>query len=109
LTIEQIDEMAVDVARRLTDETMLIMSKKISAESIFELLERWLRFSGFNFHHETEEYNHRHTYVVQHNMGRHWSYYLARLLEEAVSEFAEGVPPDVDATENALYIRLSIK
>jgi hypothetical protein len=36
LTIEQMDEMAVDVARRLTDETMLC-PKKISAESIFEL------------------------------------------------------------------------
>lgn len=109
LTVEQVDKIAVDIARGLTDETMLVMAKKPTIESILELLERWLRFSGFNYHHKVEEYNHRHTYVIQHNMGKHWSYYLARLLEKAISEFAESVPPDVDATENALYIRLSVK
>lgn len=109
LTPEQIDVLARNGARGLADETLLIMSKKRSGASILEVTERWIRVAGFSYHHEVgPDDNNNHMYVIQHNMGRNWSYYLARLFEEATSEFV-AARPDVEATENALYITVAFK
>lgn len=103
LTKEQIDALAEDVSRGLTDETMMIMTKERTEESIFELFERWIRVSGFNYHHEISEDGR--IFVIQHNMGENWSRYVSRIIEHAASEF-RNVKPDIQVTENALFIKI---
>lgn len=108
---DQVDKIAVSMAKRLSEETLMIMTKRVTGESILEIIDRWIRVSGFNYHHEVKqdsEHYPQHVYVIQHDMGANWSYYLARLFEEAVSEFMK-VKPEVGATENALYIAMSFK
>jgi hypothetical protein len=103
LTKEQIDALAADISRGLTDETMMIMTSKRTEEAVFQLLERWIRVSGFNYHHEISEDSR--IFVIQHNMGQNWSNYLSRLYEHAATEFMN-VKPETEVTENALFIRL---
>lgn len=103
LTKEQVDALAEDVARGLTDETMMIMTKERTEESIFELFERWIRVSGFNYRHEISEDSR--ILIIQHNMGENWSHYLSRLMEHAASGFMN-IKPETQITENALFIRI---
>ncbi|WP_148699842.1 hypothetical protein [Candidatus Nitrososphaera evergladensis] len=104
MTKEQIDALAADVSRGLIEETMMIiMTSQRTEEPVFELLERWIRVSGFNYRHEVTDDSH--IFVIQHNMGENWSHYMGRLFEEAASEFMR-VKPDTQVTENALFIRI---
>ena len=103
LSEKQIDDLARQVVKDLVGAAMLIIVKKRNTDSVVELLERWLRVSGFNYHVEAEG-DHR-MYVIQHNMGRKWSYYLARLLEEFAYAL-EMVRPDIKTAETALYVMM---
>lgn len=101
LTKEQVSALAESAARDLTDETMMIMTRRRTEESVFELLERWIRVAGFNYRHEIS--GDARIFVIQHNMGGNWSYYISHLIEHAISEFAT-VKPDTQTTENAVFI-----
>lgn len=103
LTEKQIDDLARYVVKDLVGTALLIIVKNRNTNSVVELLERWLRVSGFDYHLEVEG-DHR-MYVIQHNMGRKWSYYLARLFEEVAYEL-EMVRPDIKTTESALYVMM---
>lgn len=100
---KQIDDLAHYVVKDLVGAALLIIVKNHSTNSVVELLERWLRVTGFNYHIETD--GDCRTYVIQHNMGRKWSYYLARLFEE-VSYELEMVRPDIKTAESALYVMM---
>jgi hypothetical protein len=103
LTKEQIDTIAADVSRGMTDDLMMIMPSKRTEESIFELLERWIRVCGFNYHHKINDIER--VFVIQHDMGGKWSQYLGRLFEHVSSDFMNA-KPETEITENALYIRI---
>lgn len=104
LTQEQIDTLGTSLSQDLSFGNMM-MVRGSTEKSILEFLERWLRACGFNYQREIKE--NYYTYVIQHEMGIKWSYYLARLFEEIASIF-KTAKPDIEATENALYIKLKI-
>jgi hypothetical protein len=103
LTKEQIDSLAQRAEHHLAGETMMIMTKKLTEQSVLELIERWIRMSGFQYYHTIDRDNH--IFVIQHNMGEKWSYYLSRLFEE-VSSRINYVKPEVQMTNNVLLVRL---
>lgn len=76
---KEIDDLAHNAIQNLVGTAMLVIVKKHSTESAIELLERWMRISGLP--HRVEVKDDGKTYVIQHDMGRKWSYYLARLFE----------------------------
>lgn len=106
LTKEQVHAIASSIGRELTDETMFIMAKRRTAESILELIERWIRISGFSYRYEMDRDDH-HVYIIRHDMGMNWSLYLAQLFEEASSGLVT-FKPDAEVTETAVLIRLKI-
>lgn len=108
---DEVDRIAARVAQHVNDETMLIISKNVSARSVLEVIERWIRACSFNYRHEIDEGKdgeQRHTFVIQHDMGMNWSRYLSRLFEESVSEYLI-CNPETSATENTLFIAISLK
>lgn len=103
MTEKQIDDLAHQLVKDLIGTALLIVVKNRDENSVVELLERWIRISGFAYRVE-EESGHR-AYIIQHNMGRKWSYYLARLFEEVAYEL-EMIRPDIKTADGALYVML---
>lgn len=101
LTNKQIDDLAHRVVKHLVGTAMLVIVRKHNGNLVIELLERWIRISGLIYHLHAED-NDR-TYVIKHDMGRKWSYYLARLFEEAAYEL-KMVRPDIKIADEALYV-----
>ncbi|HEU4984575.1 MAG TPA: hypothetical protein VFT58_02950 [Nitrososphaera sp.] len=111
LTREQIDEIANRYVQDVSDPTLMITGKKFSPESFLELVDRWMRATGFEYQHEVSKSNnnHRHfVYVILHNMGQNWSYLMAQILGRAASSFTIK-KPDMRATESTLYIALDLE
>ena len=62
--------------------------------------ETWIKISGYPYRHEV---NHtRHSYVIQHDIGKNWSLYLAQLYRSLFEEF--GLKRvEFDLSHNTLY------
>ena len=103
---KEIDDLARRVVRHLTSTAMMVIIRKSNGGSAVELLERWIRISGLSYSLETE--GDSRTYVIQHDMGRKWSYYLARLFEEVAFELKMD-RPDIKIADGAFYIKLDHK
>src|SRR5918994_1393133 len=64
-----------------------------------DVIETWIKISGYPYRHEVN-YT-RHSYVIQHDMGKNWSLYLAELFRYLFEEF--GLKRvEFDLTHNSL-------
>jgi hypothetical protein len=61
-----------------------------------------IRISGPYRHEETNNGQNRHSYVIQHDMGKKWSIYLANLYQFLFDELGENKRIEFDKTENTL-------
>ena len=77
LTEEQVKAAAEQIARTTNLDFLMLLKNKISIDSAIDFIESWLRASNIVYRHERTE--NKHTFVIQHNMGRHWSIYLGEL------------------------------
>jgi hypothetical protein len=105
LSEEEVDRMAKDMARELRDASLL-MVRKHTEKSLLEFMERWVKTSGYSYRHIVED-NH-HTYIIQHDMGYKWSYYLNRLFSYVAEEAAIN-KPEIKSSDKMLVVNLKVK
>lgn len=106
LTEEQIDAVAHDLSLDLTDGNLMMLVRERTQKAVLQFMENWLKASGFDYHHEMERGSH--IYVIQHNMGAKWSYYLSKIFERTALKLTTS-KPEIKTTEDALYIKLAIE
>jgi len=66
------------VAKTTNNDSILLMKNQYTLKSALDLLESWIKISGYPHRHE-EINNHqkKHSYVIQHDMGMKVSIYFA--------------------------------
>ncbi len=91
--MEKYDEQDVKLIGRhvanLTNKDFLLMLTNVyNVESALECIETWSRISGYQYKHGilTSDKN-MHRYIIQHDMGKKWSTYLAELCRSIFDEF----------------------
>jgi hypothetical protein len=100
----EIKSTALHVARASNRELLLHLRTTISIEAALDFFESWLRASNFAYRHETNQ-DFRHSYVVQHNMGRKWSLYVGELFKHLFKE-CKAQKCEYDAREGTLHITI---
>lgn len=99
LSEQEITSVAEDIAKRETKDFVLLLRNKYNIESGLDVIETWIRISGHPYRHEVN-YT-RHSYIIQHDMGRNWSLYMAEQYRFLFEEFdLEKV--DFDINDNTL-------
>jgi hypothetical protein len=102
---EEIRSLAEYIAKRDTKDCVLLLRSEYSIESAIDVLETWVRISGYAYRHEVHDT--RHSYVIQHDMSKKWSLYLAELFKNILEQFKlKGTGFDI--TENSLAFTLDI-
>jgi hypothetical protein len=70
------------------------------------VIETWIKISGYPYRHEVN-YT-RHSYVIQHDMGKNWSLYMAELYGFLFEEF--GLKKvEFDLNHNTLHFIVDIE
>lgn len=82
---KEISSVAEDIAKRETKDFVLLLRNEYDIESALDVIETWLKISGYPYTHEIT-YS-RHSYVIQHDMGMNWSLYIAELYRFLFEEF----------------------
>lgn len=83
-TEEQVISIAAHVSKTAKDNVLLLRSQYNMANAL-DVLETWIAISGFTYKHAID--GSRHTFVIQHEMGKKWSLYLAELCRNMCHEF----------------------
>jgi hypothetical protein len=82
---EEISSIAKYIAKNDTKDFVLLLRNVYNIESALDVIETWIKISGYPYRHEAN-YT-RHTYVIQHDMGKNWSIYMAELYRFLFEEF----------------------
>jgi hypothetical protein len=103
LSEQEITSVAEDIAKRDIKDFVLLLRNKYNIESSLDVIETWIRISGHPYRHEAS-YG-RHSYVIQHDMGRNWSLYMAELYRFLFEEF-DLKKVDFDINDNTLHFEV---
>jgi hypothetical protein len=82
---KEISSIAEYIAKNETKDFVLLLRNEYNIESALDVIETWIKISGYPYRHEAN-YT-RHSYVIQHDMGRNWSLYMAELYRFLFEEF----------------------
>jgi hypothetical protein len=82
---KEISIIAGDIAKNETKDFILLLRNKYNIESALDVIETWIKISGYPYRHEVN-YT-QHSYVIQHDMGKNWSLYMAELYRFLFGEF----------------------
>jgi hypothetical protein len=82
---KEISSIAEYIAKHETKDFVLLLRNEYNIESALDVIETWIKISGHPYRHEVN-YT-RHSYVIQHDMGRNWSLYMAEQYRFVFEEF----------------------
>jgi hypothetical protein len=85
LSEKEISSIAEYIAKNETKDFVLLLRNEYNIEAALDVIETWIKISGYPYRHEAN-YS-RHKYVIQHDMGKNWSIYLAELYRFLFEEF----------------------
>lgn len=98
---EEVAKIARNIGLRESKEFVLLLRNEYSLSSALDVIETWLRISGYLCKHEVRFGIH--SFVLQHDMGKKWSIYLAEIYRSIFEEF--GKPgAKFNLTENTVHI-----
>ena len=103
LSDEEIQILAEDIATNEVPDIIYLMRDRYDSDSFLEVLVSWVRASGFPFNFNTS--NDKRVLVIQHDMTRKWSLYLAKMCERVCYDL-KGAKPEFQITKNTLVIGL---
>lgn len=83
---KDIASISEELARKETKDFVLLLRNEYSLESALKAIESWIRISGFAFRHENADTIH--SYILQHDMGKKMSLYLAELFRSLFDDFS---------------------
>lgn len=85
LSDKEISSIAECIAKKETKDFVLLLRNEYNIESALDVIETWIKISGHPYRHEVN-YT-RHSYVIQHDMGKNWSLYMAEQYRFLFEEF----------------------
>jgi hypothetical protein len=85
LAEKEISSIAEYIAKKETKDFVLLLRNEYNIESALDVIETWIKISGHPYRHEVN-YT-RHSYVIQHDMGKNWSLYMAEQYRFVFEEF----------------------
>jgi hypothetical protein len=82
---EKLAEIAEYVAKKGTRDFVLMLRNEYNITSALDVIETWIRIAGYPYRHDVNYA--KHSYTIQHDMGRKWSIYLKEQYESLFEDF----------------------
>ena len=104
LTEEELSELAVTIAKKEFVDIRLLLRGEFTLPSFLNILETWSRISSFPYKHEVN--NDVHNFIIQHDMGRNYSFLIKEMHRYILEEMFER-KSDFTITDNTVVFRFS--
>jgi hypothetical protein len=98
---DEVKDIAIYIAKNESRDFILLMRNEYDMSAAMDVVETWIRISGYPYAHRVKFG--RHSYVIQHDMGKKWSIYLSEVYRFVFEEF--GQHAKFNLTHNTLHIQ----
>lgn len=88
-----------------TKDVVLLLRNRYDIASALDVLETWLRICGYPYRYR--DHDGIRSYVIQHDMGKKWSLYIAAHFQFVAKEMG-CVKIEFDITENTLAFKIDV-
>jgi hypothetical protein len=102
LTEEELSKFAVTIAKKDFVDIGLLLRGEFTLPSFLNILENWSRMSSIPYKHETN--NDIHNFILQHDMGRNFSFLIKELYRYILEDTFER-KSDFTITDNTVMFR----
>jgi Lhr-like helicase len=103
------DDEIIDIANYVVDEQMKSLMfatrRAYTIEDFMKGVEYWAKISNFHSSH-VEKPNNVHQYIIQHDMGKRWSFYYKRIFEGVFAQL-DVKKTNIDTTQDTLILTLT--
>ena len=106
LSDDEILKLSDYIAKNDMKDTVLLMKKRYDAEAFADFIESWCRVSGFEYRHDIN--GNTHSFVIQHDMGKRWSSYIANVFKHVFSD-VRAKWADFNTTDNTVMFNVEIR
>lgn len=103
---KDISEIARYVAKETTKDIMLLLRKQYNTKSFLDVIETSIKASNYPYQHEVSDT--MHTFIIQHDMGKKWSIYLADLYQSMIED-PDAKRGNCDLTDNTVSFSIDEK
>jgi hypothetical protein len=106
LSEEDVVRVAEEVSKDMFKDVMLLMRDENDLVSTLNVIETWIRMSGFSYKLEVDEDKELYSYVIQHDMGKKFSLLLAaraRVILERLEKQGNFV-----VTDNTIVLKVDV-
>lgn len=109
--IDQIDEFTVVqlaeyVVKNEIKDIILLLRQEYDPSTFLDVIKSWFEVSGFPYRHNVK--NGEHSFVIQHDMGKKWSLYLAKVFQYVFQELLSQ-KPKTEITASTLMFKINIE
>lgn len=105
LSEDEILKLSEYIAKNEMKDTVLLMKKRYDASAFVDFIESWARVSGFEYRHDISGWTH--AFVIQHDMGKRWSVYIANVFRNAFADVGAKWA-DFQSTDNTVTFNVEI-
>jgi hypothetical protein len=99
---DEISKFAVAVAEKDLVDVGLFLEGEITVQTFVSRLEKFSRISNFPYRHEISDENHN--FIIQHDMGRNFSFFLKGIYRHIMEEMLD-TKLDVTVTDNTIVLK----
>ena len=93
--IRMMEKVSEEEARQISREhsekdseaILCILRNDYNVDDFLETVEYWIKDSGFSLRHDVE--NDIHRYVIQHDLGKNWSWYMSEFISRTIEKMTE--------------------
>ena len=89
LTEEELSKHAVTIAKKEFVDIGLLLRGEFTLSSFLDILENWSRMSSIPYKHEIN--NDVHNFIIQHDMGRNFSFLIKELYRYILEDIFEKI------------------
>jgi hypothetical protein len=105
LSEDEISKLSEHIAKNEMKDTILLMKKRYDASAFIDFIEAWARVSGFEYRHDVSDRTR--SFVIQHDMGKRWSVYIANIFKYGFSDLGAKWA-DFQITDNTVTFNVEV-
>jgi hypothetical protein len=105
LSEDEVKQLSEEIAKNEMKDMLLMIKRSYSIEAFVDLIESWIRVSGFSYTHDVSDSTHY--FAIQHEMGKRWSIYHAELFKFVFSDMGAKWA-DFETTDNTVTFNVQV-
>ena len=105
LSEDEVSQLSQEIAKNEMKDTLLMIKHAYTIEAFVDLIESWIRVSGFSYTHDVSGSSHY--FGIQHEMGKRWSLYHANLFKYVISDLGAKWT-DFETTDNTITFNVEV-